>query len=257
MADTDDLVFGLHAVLSALTQSPQHVDAVWLDEARRDRRTQEVAHAAQAAHVKVHWVPRAKLDQLAGAERHQGAAARLRAAPLRGEDDIEPFLSALAEPAFLLILDGVQDPHNLGACLRTADGAGVHAVIIPRDNAVSITATVRKVASGAAESVPVFQVTNLARTLRALQDLGVWLVGTAGDAPTSLFGADLSGPLALVLGGEEKGLRRLTREHCDLLVNIPMRGRVESLNVSVAAAVCVYETLRQRQARASLHKPRP
>jgi 23S rRNA (guanosine2251-2'-O)-methyltransferase len=257
MADTDDLVFGLHAVLSALMQSPQHVDTVWLDEARRDRRTQEVAHAAQAAHVKVHRVPRAKLDQLAGAERHQGAAARLRTVPLRGEDDLEPFLSALSEPAFLLILDGVQDPHNLGACLRTADGAGVHAVIIPRDNAVSITATVRKVASGAAESVPVFQVTNLARTLRALQELGVWLVGTAGEAPTSLFAADLSGPLALVLGGEEKGLRRLTREYCDLLVHIPMHGRVESLNVSVAAAVCLYETRRQRQARASLHKPKP
>lgn len=257
MAETEDLVFGLHAVLSALSQSPEHVDAVWLDEARRDRRAQEVTHAAQAARVKVHRVPRAKLDQLAGDARHQGAAARLRAAPLRDENDLESFLSTLAEPAFLLILDGVQDPHNLGACLRTADGAGVHAAIIPRDNAVSVTATVRKVASGAAESVPVFQVTNLARTLRALQEQGVWLVGTAGEAPTSLFDADLSGPLALVLGGEEKGLRRLTREHCDLLVHIPMRGRVESLNVSVAAAVCLYEAVRQRQARASLHKPKP
>lgn len=257
MAETEDLVFGLHAVLSVLSQSPEHVDAVWLDEARRDRRAQEVVQAAQAARVKVHRVPRAKLDQLAGDARHQGAAARLRATPQRGEDDLEPFLSGLAEPAFLLILDGVQDPHNLGACLRTADGAGVHGVIIPRDNAVSVTATVRKVASGAAESVPVFQVTNLARTLRALQEQGIWLVGTAGEAPASLFDADLSGPVALVLGGEEKGLRRLTREHCDLLVHIPMRGRVESLNVSVAAAVCLYETVRQRQARASLHKPRP
>ncbi|MCW8882915.1 MAG: 23S rRNA (guanosine(2251)-2'-O)-methyltransferase RlmB, partial [Sedimenticola sp.] len=163
------------------------------------------------------------------------------------ENSLESLLTKLDVPPFLLILDGVQDPHNLGACLRSADATGVHAVIAPKDRSVGLTPTACKVASGAAESIPFYQVTNLARTLKWLQsELGVWLVGTAGEAESSLYAADLKGPLGIVMGGEEKGMRRLTRESCDLLVNLPMVGVVESLNVSVAAGICLFEAVRQR-----------
>ncbi|MCP4283408.1 MAG: 23S rRNA (guanosine(2251)-2'-O)-methyltransferase RlmB, partial [Gammaproteobacteria bacterium] len=165
----------------------------------------------------------------------------------QGESALENLLINLDEPPFLLILDGVQDPHNLGACLRSADGAGVHAVIAPKDRSVGLTPVVRKVASGAAESTPFFQVTNLARTLKQLKrDYNLWLVGTAGESEQNMYTADLTGPLALVMGGEEKGMRRLTRDSCDYLVRLPMHGAVESLNVSVATGVCLYEALRQR-----------
>ncbi|MFQ5756650.1 MAG: 23S rRNA (guanosine(2251)-2'-O)-methyltransferase RlmB, partial [Acidiferrobacterales bacterium] len=215
-----------------------------------DRRAYEIVQTARAGHVKLQWVPRARLDELAGTARHQGIVARTCTASRLDEHDLEGFIAQLAETPLLLILDGVQDPHNLGACIRCADGAGAHAVIVPRDRAVSVTATVRRAACGAAESVPLFQVTNLSRVLRQLKRAGIWLLGASQAAGSEFFETDLTGPLAVVLGGEEKGLRRLTRQHCDALVSIPMRGIVPSLNVSVAAAVFLYEAVRQRGARA-------
>jgi 23S rRNA (guanosine2251-2'-O)-methyltransferase len=244
---SEALVFGFHAV-EAVLRSPGRLREVWLDESRRDQRMRQLAERLQTAKVKVSWVSRERLDELAGGEQHQGAVAQARPSQALGERELEDLLIGLQEPAFLLVLDGVQDPHNLGACLRSAAGAGVHAVIAPRDRACGLNPTVRKVSSGAAETVPFVQVTNLARTLRTLADNGIRIVGTAGETETSLFQADLTGPLALVLGAEGKGMRRLTREHCDLLVRIPMQGAVESLNVSVAAGVCLYEALRQRSA---------
>ena len=174
--------------------------------------------------------------------------ARLNQKPQVTERDLTALVESLEEPAFLLVLDGIQDPYNLGACIRTANAAGMHAVIAPRDRASGITAVVRKVASGAVEAIPFIPVTNLARVLRHLQDSGVWIVGTDEEADTTLYDIDLSGPIALVLGAEGKGLRRLTRDHCDHIVKIPMAGTVESLNVSVAAGICIYEAMRQRKA---------
>lgn len=246
MAATE-LVFGLHSVEAVLCR-PERVAALWLDQGRRDQRLLALAQTAQAAGIELHWVARQELDRLTGGDRHQGAAARVRPAEVRNETYLEHLLTELRVPPFLLILDGVTDPHNLGACLRSADAAGVHAVIAPRDKACGLTPVVRKVASGAAESVPFVQVTNLARTLRALQQNGVFLVGAAGEAGQSLYQADLRGPLGLVMGAEGSGLRRLTREHCDLLIRIPMAGSVESLNVSVATGICLFEALRQRTA---------
>jgi 23S rRNA (guanosine2251-2'-O)-methyltransferase len=187
------------------------------------------------------------LDRLAGDERHQGACLQIRSAGVLGEGALDDLLDAATTPPFLLVLDGVQDPHNLGACLRTADAVGVTAVIVPKDRAAGMSATVRKVASGAAETVPLIQVTNLARTLRWLKEREIWIVGTDDQADHSLYASKLTGPLAIVLGAEGTGLRRLTRENCDALVSIPMRGVVESLNVSVATGVLLYEALRQRQ----------
>jgi 23S rRNA (guanosine2251-2'-O)-methyltransferase len=244
MAATE-LVFGLHAV-EAVLQRPDGVVELWLDSGRRDQRLQALASAAEEAGLRPHWVKRQELDKLTGGDRHQGAAARVRQAEARSEAFLDQLLTELDVPPFLLILDGVTDPHNLGACLRSADAAGVHAVIAPRDKACGLTPVARKVASGAAETVPFVQVTNLARTLRLLQDAGVFLVGAAGETETSLYDADLRGPLGIVMGAEGSGLRRLTREHCDVLVRIPMAGSVESLNVSVATGVCLFEALRQR-----------
>lgn len=241
-----ELVYGLHAVTAALERNDGGVVTLWVQRNRRDARTDRLLELASASGVHVHQAERETLDEMVQGARHQGVVAQYRMPGARGDGDLEAFLEELREPAFLLVLDGVQDPHNLGACLRTADAAGVHAVVAPRDRAVGLTATVRKVACGAAESVPFFQVTNLARTLRMLQERGVWLIGAAGEAEKSVFEADLRGPVALLLGAEEKGLRRLTREHCDLLVHIPMRGAVESLNVSVATGILLYEALRQR-----------
>ena len=191
--------------------------------------------------------PRAQLDQLVGAERHQDVLAELVLRKEASEQDLQQLLDGLDEPPLLLVLDGVTDPHNLGACLRTAEAAGVHAVIVPRDRATGLTPVVRKTASGAAEIVPLVQVTNLARTLRALKERGIWLVGTSDTAPTDLYGQDLAGPLALVMGSEGQGIRRLTADLCDYLVSIPMQGVIESLNVSVATGVCLYEVRRQRR----------
>ena len=241
-----ELVYGLHAVAAVLERSDGSVVNMWVQRNRRDGRLERLVETAVAAGIAVHQADRETLDRMVHGARHQGVVAQCKLPGTRGEDELKAFLDGLRGPAFLLVLDGVQDPHNLGACLRTADAAGVQAVIAPRDRAVGLTATVRKVACGAAESVPFFQVTNLARTLRMLQERGVWLIGAAGEAEASLYDADLRGPVALVLGAEEKGLRRLTREHCDLLVHIPMRGSVESLNVSVATGILLYEALRQR-----------
>ena len=241
-------VFGLHAVAALLEHEPGRVTRLWVLASRKDARLNRLVDLARKRGVPINESTRVELDSLAEGARHQGVVAAYagESAPL-GEADLERLLDAVQEgPALVLVLDGVQDPHNLGACLRTADAAGAHAVVAPRDRAVGLTPAVLKVASGAAESVPFVQVTNLARTLRALKDRGLKVVGAAGEAEQSVFAADLSGPLALVMGGEGGGLRRLTREQCDALVRIPRAGAVESLNVSVAAAVCLYEVVRQR-----------
>ena len=241
-------VFGLHAVAALLEHEPGRVTRLWVLASRKDARLNRLVDLARKRGVPINESTRVELDSLAEGARHQGVVAAYagESAPL-GEADLERLLDAVQEgPALVLVLDGVQDPHNLGACLRTADAAGAHAVVAPRDRAVGLTPAVLKVASGAAESVPFVQVTNLARTLRALKDRGLKVVGAAGEAEQSVFAADLSGPLALVMGGEGGGLRRLTREQCDALVRVPMAGTVESLNVSVAAGVCLYEAVRQR-----------
>ncbi len=243
----EGLLCGLQTVLQALRGRHSRVEVVWLNETRSDRRADEVIALAEAAGVKLERVPRERLDQIAGGVHHQGVVAQCRL-PLPGnEGDLQLFVENINGVPLMLVLDGVQDPHNLGACLRCADGAGVHAVILPQDRAASITASVRRVASGAAETVPIFRVTNISRVLRKLQKAGIWLVGASQEAPTTIFEADLSGPLALIMGGEEKGLRRLTKAHCDALVSIPMLGSVASLNVATATAVCLYQALRCRQ----------
>ncbi len=240
------VIAGIHGVRAALGHGEDAIQELWVEQGgRRDRRIRELLD--MAGRVPVHTVDRAKLDSLAGGANHQGVVARVHAPAARDEKALSDILDAASGPPFVLILDGVQDPHNLGACLRSADAAGVHAVIAPRDRAVGLTPVACKVASGAAESVPFVQVTNLARTLRLLKDeAGLWLVGAAGEGETNIYDLDLSGPLGLVLGAEGTGLRRLTREHCDHLARIPMAGAVESLNVSVAAGVCLFEAVRQR-----------
>lgn len=243
---SSDLIVGLHAVRTALGHGVGQVYELWHDAKRHDRRMREVLDLAREHGVSLHRVDRDELDRITANANHQGVAARVAVPAAMDERALEDLLTSLAEPPLLLILDGVQDPHNLGACLRTADAAGVHAVIAPKDQSVGITATVCKVASGAAGKVPYVQVTNLVRTLKQLQAAGVWLVGTAGEAEAEVYQADLKGSLGLVMGSEGKGMRRLTREHCDLLVKLPMRGVVESLNVSVATGVVLYEALRQR-----------
>lgn len=243
-----DYVCGLHAVESLLNTRPGSVSELLVADGRDDRRLDALLQHAAGFDITITRLPRRELDRLLPGSRHQGVIARPgSASAMLKEADIQPFLEGLGHAPLLLVLDGVQDPHNLGACLRSADAAGVDAVIVPRDRAAAITPTVRKVASGAAETVPVFTVTNLARALRVLKEAGVWLYGASDTADSSLFDADFSGPLALVLGSEGKGLRRLTQELCDFEVAIPMAGRVTSLNVSVAAGVLLYEARRQRE----------
>jgi 23S rRNA (guanosine2251-2'-O)-methyltransferase len=239
------VVFGLHAVRTLLQQRPERASLLVLQKGREDARSTELQRLAQAAGVRTEWRDGRELDRLAGNERHQGACLQIRALGPLGEGALDELLDRATAP-LLLVLDGVQDPHNLGACLRTADAAGASAVIVPRDRAAGLTPTVRKVASGAAETMPLIQVVNLARTLRWLKEREVWVVGADDQATQSLFETKLTGALALVLGAEGAGLRRLTREHCDLLVGIPMAGAVESLNVSVAAGVLLFEAARQR-----------
>ena len=250
---TPKVLFGFHAVAVRLKTTPASVIEVHVDTSRRDARMRQFVERVQAAGVKVVDSDDARLARLAGSGRHQGVVARVSA--LKTSHSLDDVLDAVeAEgrgPALVLVLDGVTDPHNLGACLRTADGAGAHAVIAPKDHAVGLNATVAKVASGAAETVPYLMVTNLARTLGELQDRGLRVIGTSDDAPHTLYDLDLTGPVALVLGAEGTGLRQLTRKTCDELVQIPMQGAVESLNVSVASAVCLYEALRQRRAAAA------
>lgn len=240
------MLYGLHAVTAALKRNPQSVIELFVDADRQDPRTRKVADLAQAAGIKFQLAAAPRLDGLAKGSRHQGVVAFVE--PVAQVTSLEEILEDISEPPLLLVLDGVQDPHNLGACLRVADGLGAHAVVAPKDRAAGLSATVHKVASGAAESVPFITVTNLARCLRSLKDKGIWVVGTAESGSVSLLEARFAGALALVLGAEGEGLRRLTRETCDELVYIPMLGAVESLNVSVAAGICLYEARRQRSA---------
>lgn len=242
-----NIIFGIHPVESALQKHPDRINVLMLSEDRRDQRLHNLREQAEANGVRWRWVPKEKLDQLSQKGRHQGALVRCQPLAIRGEHELASFLESLAQPPFLLVLDGVQDPHNLGACLRTASGVGVDAVVIPRDRSSPLTGTVHRVASGAVESLPLFQVTNLARVLRMLKEAGVWLVGLDERGESELHHTDLRGALALVLGAEGQGLRRLSKEVCDLLIKIPMHGEVSSLNVSVAAGVCLYEALRQRE----------
>ncbi|MGH8750337.1 MAG: 23S rRNA (guanosine(2251)-2'-O)-methyltransferase RlmB [Burkholderiales bacterium] len=238
------LIYGFHAVTARIRQNAESVQEIYLDQARQDHRARDLLALAQNRGVRVILADGARLDGMTGHARHQGVAAQT-AAQTR-HVDLDEVLDALSEPALLLVLDGVQDPHNLGACLRVADACGVHAVIAPKDRAVGITPTVSKVASGAAETMPYVAVTNLARTLRELKERNIWVIGADGSAQKDLFSVKLSGPIAWVLGAEEEGLRRLTKQTCDELVHIPMAGSVESLNVSVASGVCLFETRRQR-----------
>ena len=244
MAQPHQTLFGFHAVGVRLKIAPRTVHELHLDGSRRDPRMQRFAAAAESAGVRIVQADDAALQKLAGSPRHQGVVARV--APLPRTHSLDDLLDAVTTPPLVLVLDGITDPHNLGACLRVADGAGVHAVLAPTDHAVGINATVAKVASGAAETVPYFMVTNLARAMSELKERDIRVVGTAENAPRSIWQLDLSGPLALVFGAEGRGLRQLTARTCDELVHLPMHGAVESLNVSVASGICLYEAARQR-----------
>ena len=240
------ILFGFHAVTVRLKTASKSVIEVHVDATRRDARMRQFVERAKEAGAKLIDSDDQRLIRLAGSPRHQGVVAKVEAlAAVHSLDDV---LDAVAGPPLVLVLDGVTDPHNLGACLRVADGAGAHAVIAPKDHAVGVNATVAKVASGAAETMPYFMVTNLARTLGELKERNIWCIGTSDDAPKTVYQVDLKGPVALVLGAEGDGMRQLTRKTCDELVSIPMKGAVESLNVSVASGVCLYEALRQRGA---------
>ncbi|NRB39319.1 MAG: 23S rRNA (guanosine(2251)-2'-O)-methyltransferase RlmB [Pseudomonadales bacterium] len=240
-----DIVYGLHAVESLLKHQSASVVALFHDEKRQDQRLQGLLAMAEKVGIKPSPVSKAELEAKAGSEKHQGIVVEI--SNIKSHPPLEDLLDALNEAPFLLILDSITDPHNLGACLRTADAAGVHAVIFPKDKSAAVNATVRKVACGAAEVMPSYPVTNLARCLDQLKQRGIWIVGAAGEAEQEFYDMDLKGPMALVMGAEGKGLRRLTREHCDYLAKLPMAGSVSSLNVSVATGVCLFEMVRQRQ----------
>lgn len=242
------VLFGFHAVGVRLKTAPQSIIEIYYEATRRDARMRQFLDRAKEAGARLIEADSIRIAKLAGSHGHQGVAARVEpVAQITSLDELlENLEAAGVEQPLLLVLDGVTDPHNLGACLRVADGAGAHAVIAPKDHAVGINATVAKVASGAAETMPYFMVTNLARTLNELKERNIWCIGTSDDAPKTVYQVDLKGPVALVLGAEGDGMRQLTRKTCDELVSIPMKGAVESLNVSVASGVCLYEALRQR-----------
>jgi 23S rRNA (guanosine2251-2'-O)-methyltransferase len=242
-------IFGMHAVRALIEQHPERLVEVFATRERQDKTLQTLVSETQRLGMRVQFVPKQTLDKKTENGNHQGIAITALEAPQLSENDLADLLAQAGKHALVLVLDGVTDPHNLGACMRTADAAGVTAIIVPKDKSASMNATVRKVASGAAETVPLVQVTNLARTLRQLQDLHVWIVGTAGEAEKSLYEVDYSGPTAIVMGAEGDGMRRLTRETCDELIKIPLLGSVSSLNVSVASGVCLYEVVRQRHAK--------
>ena len=246
MKSEAEIIVGIHALEAALKYQASDIHEIWIDAHRHDERVQKIISLIKKAGLKFNKVSRDYLDDQFKGQRHQGVAAHVLPGKVGTESDLQNIIKNSSQ-AFILILDGVTDPHNLGACLRSADAAGVDAVIVPKDRAVGLTATVRKVASGAAERVPLIQVTNLARVLRDLKDAGLWTVGLAGESDQNLYESDLKGPIALVMGAEGEGMRRLTKEHCDFLVYIPMAGSVESLNVSVAAGVSLFEVVRQRQ----------
>ena len=238
------VLFGFHAVGVRLKTAPRSIIEIYFEPTRRDARMRQFIERATEAGVRLIEADGMRLAKLAGSHGHQGVAARVE--PLAQTHSLDDLLDTIEGPPLLLVLDGVTDPHNLGACLRVADGAGAHAVIAPKDHAVGINATVAKVASGASETVPYFMVTNLARTLNELKERSIWCIGTSDGTTKTIYQADLKTPVALVMGAEGEGMRQLTRKTCDELVGIPMRGAVESLNVSVASGVCLYEALRQR-----------
>jgi 23S rRNA (guanosine2251-2'-O)-methyltransferase len=241
------IVYGMHPVRALLMRRPADVIRLTIGQDRNDARQRELLRLAKEIGLTVAMAQVADLDRLSGGAAHQGVVAEVRASAALNENGLLDLLVASASPALVLVLDGVTDPHNLGACLRTADAAGVVAVVAPRDRAVGLTPAVRKVAAGAAETVPFAQVTNIARSLRDLKTAGLWIVGTAADADREWHAADLTGPLAIVMGSEDQGLRRLTRESCDFCIRLPMLGAVESLNVSVATGIVLFEALRQRR----------
>jgi len=247
LSDNDNLVYGMHSVRAKLKTSPSTVSCLYVQQGRYDLRLQGVLGLAQSNNILIERLTRQQLDELVPNGRHQGVILKCNQMLQEyQEKDIPHLLDQLTADPLLLILDGIQDPHNLGACLRTADAAGVNLVIAPKDRSVSLTSTARKVASGAAESIPFIQVTNLVRTVTLLKDRGIWIYGTDDEATTSLYESDLTGKIALIMGAEGKGMRQLTRENCDGLIQVPMSGSVSSLNVSVATGVCLFEIIRQR-----------
>lgn len=239
-------LYGIHAVQAALEYSPNKIQRVWIDDQRQDARLKQLLEELQNLGIKPEKTDRKKLERMADGKNHQGIVISVELPIMRTEEQLKEDIDKLESVPLYLILDQVQDPHNLGACLRSADAVGAQGVIITKDNAVGITPTVCKVASGAAETVAVYQVTNLARVLRGLKEQGLWIMGAAGEAEKNLYEMKLDMPLAIVLGAEGTGLRHLTRQHCDFLVKIPMAGQVESLNVSVAAGVMLFEVFRQK-----------
>jgi len=241
-----DLLIGIHAVEAALDHDVANLVELYVENGSQNARVKALAERARELGVKPHARDRAALDRMTGGARHQGVVARYKAPAPLAETDLAALVEKAGRDALLLVLDGVTDPHNFGACLRSSEAAGVTAVVVPKDRAVGVTPTVRRASAGAADRVPIFAATNLARTLKSLKDAGVWLVGLAGDATQSVYEVDLKGPIALVLGGEGEGMRRLTREACDFVAKIPMRGDVESLNVSVSTGIVLFEALRQR-----------
>lgn len=239
-------IFGNHAVQAALDYSANKISRAWVDGQRKDKKHLLLIEQLQTLGLSCECCNRKQLDQLTDGKNHQGIVIEVEIPNVHSENELKHVVQTLRETPFFLVLDQVQDPHNLGACLRTADAAGVHGIVITKDNATGITPTVCKVACGAAETIPVYQVTNLARTLRWFKQQNIWIIGTSGDAEQSVFSVDFTLPLVLVMGTEATGMRRLTQQHCDLLVKIPMIGQVESLNVSVAAGIMIFEVFKQR-----------
>jgi 23S rRNA (guanosine2251-2'-O)-methyltransferase len=244
---SNEFIYGIHAVKAVLEREPERFIEAYVLKGRQDDRLMPILNDLQVCGVSIQQMTRKTLDDKAQGANHQGIIARVKAAKQLNENDIDAILAQHESP-LLLVLDGVTDPHNLGACLRNADAAGAAAIIVPKDRSAPMNATVSKVACGAAEVVPLIRVTNLARTMRTLQEQGIWFVGTAGEATHDIYQAKLTGPLAIVMGAEGDGMRRLTRETCDDLIKIPMAGSVSSLNVSVASGICLFEAVRQRLA---------
>ena len=239
-------IYGIHAAQAALDHSADKIQKVWVDSQRKDKKHLSMIGQLKGLRCSVEQSDRKRLDKMTDGKNHQGIVIEVEIPGVHSEEELKHRVQTMTEVPLFLVLDQVQDPHNLGACLRTADAAGVHGIIITKDNSASITPTVCKVACGAAETVPVYQVTNLARTLRWLKEQNIWLMGTSGNTEESVFSADLTIPLALIMGTEGTGMRRLTEQQCDFLVKIPMVGQVESLNVSVAAGIMIYEVFKQR-----------
>jgi 23S rRNA (guanosine2251-2'-O)-methyltransferase len=246
---SNELLIGIHAVEAALNHDVANLVELYIENGTQNARVKELGERARELGVKPHARDRAALDRMTGGARHQGVVARYKAPAALPDSALAGLVEAAGRNALVLVLDGVTDPHNFGACLRSAEAAGVTAVVVPKDRAVGVTPTVRRASAGAADRVPIVAATNLARALKALKEAGVWLVGLAGDTDQSVYSVDLDGPIAVVLGGEGEGMRRLTRENCDFVAKIPMQGDIESLNVSVATGIVLFEALRQRAAR--------